>query len=80
MNAPFGGRNWLVPWHTKFFEHGDGICLVPDRTSAPWWQIFVPRADLVLFVAQSSNFSMPAANQATHLLRGALCSALVITA
>jgi len=56
MNAPFGGRNGLVPWLTKFFEHGDGICLVPDRTSAPWWQIFVPRADLVLFVAPKLKF------------------------
>lgn len=56
MNAPFGARNGLVPWLEKFFNHGDGIALVPDRTSAPWWQTFVPQADLVLFVTPKIKF------------------------
>lgn len=56
MNPPFGGRNGLVPWLEKFFDHGTGIALVPDRTSAPWWQQFVPQADLVLFVAPKIKF------------------------
>jgi hypothetical protein len=56
MNAPFGGRNGLVPWLEKFFSHGDGIALVPDRTSAPWWQEFAPRADLILFVSPKIQF------------------------
>lgn len=56
MNPPFGGRNGLVPWLTKFFEHGNGIALTPDRTSAPWWQQFAPRADLVLFTAGKIKF------------------------
>ncbi len=56
MNPPFGGRNGLVPWLEKFFEHGHGIALVPDRTSAPWWQEFAPRADLVLFVSPKLKF------------------------
>lgn len=56
MNPPFGGRNALVPWLEKFFEHGDGIALTPDRTSAPWWQQFAPRADLILFVAPKLKF------------------------
>lgn len=56
MNPPFGNRNGLVPWLTKFFDHGDGIALVPDRTSAPWWQDFAPRADLILFVAPKIKF------------------------
>lgn len=56
MNAPFGGRNGLVPWLDKFFRHGNGIALVPDRTSAPWWQQFAPRADLALFVAKKIKF------------------------
>src|SRR5665811_1172865 len=38
MNPPFGARNGLVPWLEKFVHHGNGVCLVPDRTSAPWWQ------------------------------------------
>lgn len=56
MNPPFGGRNGLVPWLQKFVEHGDGVCLVPDRTSAPWWQRFVPQMDLILFVASKLKF------------------------
>lgn len=56
MNPPFGRRNGLVPWLEKFFAHGDGIALVADRTSAPWWQQFAKRADLVLFVAPKIKF------------------------
>lgn len=49
MNPPFGGRNALEPWLTKFFAHGNGIALTPDRTSAPWFQDAWSRADRVLF-------------------------------
>lgn len=56
MNPPFGGRNGLVPWLEKFCQHGDGVCLVPDRTSAPWWQQFAPKMDLILFVTPKIKF------------------------
>ncbi len=57
MNPPFGGRNGLVPWLRKFVTHaGGGICLVPDRTSAPWWQEFAPEFDAILFVAPKIKF------------------------
>lgn len=56
MNPPFGGRNALVPWLEKFIRHGKGVCLVPDRTSAPWWQQFAPRMDLILFAAPKIKF------------------------
>jgi hypothetical protein len=56
LNPPFGVRNGLVPWLRKFFDHGNGLCLVPDRTSAPWWQEFARRADLVLFVSPKIKF------------------------
>jgi DNA N-6-adenine-methyltransferase (Dam) len=56
MNPPFGPRNGIVPWLDKFFTHGNGIALVPDRTSAPWWQTFVPRAELILFVTPKIKF------------------------
>ena len=59
MNPPFGGRNGLVPWLDRFFTHGDGVALVPDRTSAPWWQRFSPRASRVLFVAEKLKFLTP---------------------
>lgn len=56
MNPPFGGRNALVPWLKKFFRHGDGVALVPDRTSAPRWQAFAQMADAILFVAPKIHF------------------------
>lgn len=56
MNPPFGARNGLVPWLDKFFSHNNGVALVPDRTSAPWWQTYVPRSDLVLFTAAKPKF------------------------
>ncbi len=56
MNPPFGGRNGIVPWLEKFFAHGNGVALTPDRTSAPWWQEFAPRADLILFVGKKLKF------------------------
>jgi hypothetical protein len=56
MNPPFGGRNAISPWLDKFVAHGDGIALVPDRTSAPWWQRFAPRMDAVLFVGPKIKF------------------------
>lgn len=49
MNPPFGGRNGIKPWLDKFFAHGNGIALVPDRTSAPWFQEAFPKAQYVLF-------------------------------
>jgi hypothetical protein len=56
MNPPFGGRNGIVPWLEKFFEHGYGIALTPDRTSAPWWQRFAAKADGLLFITPKLKF------------------------
>lgn len=59
MNPPFGGRNGLVPWLDRFFEHGSGIALTPDRTSAPWWQDANRKADATLFVSGKVKFIQP---------------------
>ncbi len=59
MNPPFGHMETKRAWLRKFFEHGDGIALLPDRTSAPWWQEFAPLADCVLFVAPKIKFERP---------------------
>lgn len=56
MNPPFGGRNGLVPWLDKFTRHRNGIALVPDRTSAPWWQEFARAMELILFVGKKIKF------------------------
>lgn len=59
MNPPFGARNGLRPWLAKFFDHGDGIALTPDRTSAPWFHEAWSRADAVLFVREKIKFIRP---------------------
>lgn len=56
MNPPFGGRNGIVPWMDKFFDHGDGVALSPDRTSAPWWQAAAKRSDAILFISPKIKF------------------------
>lgn len=59
MNSPFGGRNGLRPWLEKFVTHANGVCLVPDRTSAPWFQWAAPRMDAVLFISPKVKFERP---------------------
>lgn len=59
MNPPFGGRNGVVPWLDKFFAHGNGVALVPDRTSASWWQEYAPRSATFLFVGSKLKFLTP---------------------
>ena len=59
MNSPFEGRNGLTPWLDKFFAHGNGVALTPDRTSAPWWQDAARKAGAVLFIAGKVKFERP---------------------
>jgi len=63
MNPPFGGRNGIIPWLNKFFRHGNGIALTPDRTSAPWFQDAARKADAVLFVDGKVKFLRPDGTQ-----------------
>ena len=64
MNPPFGGRNGLEPWLDKFFAHGDGIALTPDRTSAPWFHQAWARADCVLFTRGKTPFLLSCGSKA----------------
>lgn len=59
MNPPFGHQSTKRAWLTRFFSHGHGIALLPDRTSAPWWQEFAPKASAVLFVSPKVKFERP---------------------
>ena len=59
MNPPFGHQSTKRLWLRKFFNHGNGIALLPDRTSAPWWQEFAPMSDALLFVAPKVKFERP---------------------
>lgn len=59
MNPPFGGRNAIVPWLDKFWVHGNGIALTPDRTSAPWWQDAATCCSSLLLVSPKLRFVRP---------------------
>lgn len=59
MNPPFGHQAAKRAWLGRFFEHGDGIALVPDRTSAPWFQEFAPRANVICWVSPKIKFERP---------------------
>jgi DNA N-6-adenine-methyltransferase (Dam). len=59
MNPPFGSRNHIGAWLDKFFAHGKGIALTPDRTSCPWWQEANRKADATLFIAGKVKFERP---------------------
>lgn len=59
MNPPFGHQSTKRAWLAKFIEHGNGIALLPDRTSAPWWQWAVPKMDALLFVSPKIKFERP---------------------
>lgn len=59
MNPPFGHQSTKRKWLSKFFDHGNGICLLPDRTSAPWWQEMASKADAITFVSPKVKFERP---------------------
>lgn len=59
MNPPFGNQKQKRKWLNKFFNHGNGIALMPDRTSAPWWQEAAIRADVITFVDGKIKFERP---------------------
>lgn len=59
MNPPYGRRNGLTAWLERFFDHGNGLALTPDRTSAPWFQPSLRRCDAVLFVKNKIKFERP---------------------
>lgn len=60
MNPPFGrGDAAKLTWMLPFFDHGNGVALTPDRTSAPWFQECWPHADACLFVAPKIKFIRP---------------------
>ena len=59
MNPPFGHQAEKRRWLAKFFEHGHGIALMPDRSSAPWFQEFGPRANALLWLSPKVKFERP---------------------
>jgi hypothetical protein len=59
MNPPFGHQRQKRAWLSRFFKHRNGVALVPDRTSAPWFQEFAPMADVICWVSPKIKFERP---------------------
>lgn len=49
MNPPYGDKRTKEAWVAKFIAHGNGIALMPDRTSASWWQCLAKVSDAIMF-------------------------------
>lgn len=43
-------------WINKFLSVENGVALMPDRTSAPWWQHFADNCEGVLFTNKKIKF------------------------
>ena len=75
MNPPFGKRNGLEPWLDRFFEHGNGIALCPDRTSAPWFQKSAKKSSAMVFLSPKVKFEKPDATIGNSPGRGTVLMA-----
>lgn len=56
MNPPYASEKNKIKWIEKFIEHANGVALMPDRTSASWWQLFAKNADCFVFVNDKIKF------------------------
>src|SRR3954471_14708939 len=66
----------LMQWLEKFVQHGNGIALVPERTSTKWWQEAASRSDLLLFVNQRIPFISSTRDDATTCAIGSTLIAI----
>lgn len=58
MNPPYLNESSKKLWIQKFIDHGSGVALMPDRTSATWWQMFADKADLHGFTYDKIKFEL----------------------
>jgi DNA N-6-adenine-methyltransferase Dam len=86
LNPPFG-KLVMPRWLEKFVVHGNGIALVPERTSTAWWQNLASHADMILVLNKKIPFINRAGEQTsafpigTHLIGiGELATAALIRA
>ena len=56
MNPPYGNQKMKFEWGKKIINHGNGVALMPDRTSAPWWQYYAKHAYAKLHVSGKIKF------------------------
>ena len=56
LNPPYGNEKNKMLWIQKFIDHGNGLILMPDRTSAKWWQLLANKSCSLLFVKRKIKF------------------------
>lgn len=56
LNPPFGNMPNKFLWAEKFVKHGNGIILMPDRSSCPWWHYLADNTEVALFVKGKIKF------------------------
>lgn len=56
MNPPYENQENKINWINKFIEHGDGIALMPDRTSTEWWHILAKKCDSTFIINRKISF------------------------
>lgn len=59
MNPPYGNESNKLLWIKKFVAHGNGVALMPDRTSTTWWQFFAEKSDAFAFTRDKIKFHHP---------------------
>lgn len=59
MNPPWCSTKDKKKWIDKFIEHGNGVALMPDSTSADWWQYLAHNSYSVLFTNTRVKFIKP---------------------
>ena len=59
MNPPWCRPKDKTLWVAKFIRHGNGVALMPDSSSAEWWQHFANHADAILFTNGRVKFIKP---------------------
>jgi hypothetical protein len=56
LNPPFGKRGDKIDWVAKMAAHGNGVMLLPDRSSTSWWQSAAAWSSAQLFVEGKIKF------------------------
>lgn len=58
-NPPYGKRGSKLPWVERIVDQGNGLLLMPDRTSVDWWQLAARRCADFLTAYDKIKFTGP---------------------
>ncbi|HXP52082.1 MAG TPA: hypothetical protein VN922_19155, partial [Bacteroidia bacterium] len=58
-NPPYTIRNEKIKWVKRMVFHNNGLMLMPDRTSTPWWHYGAKNCSGFFTVAHKIKFRSP---------------------